>query len=267
MSQIEDQRIVVWCKHDTMLQTVLLDAVHLAIQLEKELCLFGNYQNRKQKKILEQRISNYASVIKKDLPQLDISSLLLEGRLPNLVKELGEKYNTILLCSGTLFNRELLKAFYRSGFPFFFSKQHNTAGHRFKKVMIPIDFRNSTKDATLWGSYMGRFNQSDISLYVANDMKAPEQQQRVDRIVAFVQRFYSQFGFGFRFEKGSKNSWGIHREALERTRPDELLIFTGSLNVSLPDHLIGPFEKRIVKKATSAVLLINPQQELFVLCN
>ncbi|MGF7138760.1 hypothetical protein [Roseimarinus sediminis] len=267
MSQIEDQRIVVWCKHDTMLQAALLDAVHLSIQLEKELCLFGNYQNRKQKNRLQQRISSYARVIKKDLPQLEISSLLLKGQLANLVKELGENYNTILFCSGTLFDRELLKAFYRSGFPFFFSKQHHTAGQRFKKVVIPIDFRNSTKDATLWGSYMGRFNQSDISLYVANDTKAPEQQQRVDRIVAFVQRFYRQFNFGFCFETGNKNSWGIHREAMEKTKPDELLIFTGSRNVSLPDRLIGPFEKRIVKKATSAVLLINPQQELFVLCN
>jgi hypothetical protein len=265
MAKIDDQRILVWCNSDENLQQTIIDAVYFALKLEKEVCLFAHYKTEKEKTKLLSRITAFANIVKKDIPQLNVTTLLLTGNLVNLIRDLGEKYNTIMLCFGGNLSYQLLKAFYKSGFPFYFSRKKNQAGGKFKKIIIPIDFRNNTKDATLWGSYFGRFNQSEIVLLKASD-KDPELKQKVDSIIAFVKKFYNQFIFNYWVNNSEKNSWAIHLEAVNKSVDYDLLIFTGSLNVSLADQIIGPFEKRMIKKSLTPVLLINPQKEMFVLC-
>jgi len=267
MAKIEDQRILVWCNREENLQQTIIDAVFFALKLEKEVCLFAHYKTEKEKQILQGRISSFANVIQKDIPQLSVTILLLKGNLDQLIRELGEKYNTVMLCFGGNLTNQLLKAFYKSGFPFYFSRGNSQSENKFKRIIIPVDFRNNTKDATLWGSYLGRFNQSEIVLLAATD-KDSELKQKVDTIIAFVKKFYDQFSFNYWINNGLKNSWGIHDEAVSKSADYDLLIFTGSLNVSLADQIIGPFEKRMIKKsATTPVLLINPQKEMYVLCS
>jgi hypothetical protein len=266
MAKIEDQRILVWCNRDENLQQTIIDAVYFALKLEKEICLFAHFKTEKEKRILQNRISTYADVVKKDIPQLSVTILLLKGKLHRLIRDLGEKYNTVMLCFGGNLNNRLLKAFYKSGFPFYFSRGSDQHENKFRKIIIPVDFRNNTKEATLWGSYLGRFNQSEIVLLKATD-KDPDLKQKVDTIIAFVKKFYNQFLFNYWINEGVKNSWGIHLEAVSKSIDYNLLIFTGSLNVTLADQIIGPFEKRVIKKSISTpVLLINPQKEMYVLC-
>jgi len=266
MAKIEDQRILVWCNDEENCKRSILDAIYFAVKLEKEVCLFANYTDDNKRDTLSNRLSIFAEVIKNDIPSITVSTLLLRGKLSNLMKELGEKHNAILLCYGGKITNSLLRAFYRSGFPFYFSKERDKTGNNFKKIIIPIDFRNSTKEATLWGSYLGRFNQSDILLLKAKE-KPGEQKEQVDSIIAFVKKFYNQFIFNYGVSEGKSNSWGIHNEAADKAQEFELLIFTGSLNVTFADWLIGPFEKRLVNRSTLPVLLINPQKELYVLCS
>jgi hypothetical protein len=267
MAKIEDQRILVWCNQEENLQQTIIDAVYFALKLEKEVCLFANYKTSKKQVILQKRILAFANIINKDIPQLSVTTLLLKGNLDHLIKDLGEKYNTILLCFGGNLSNRMLKAFYKSGFPFYFSRKNKQTETKFKKIIIPVDFRNNTKDATLWGSYLGRFNQSEIVLLAATD-KNPDLKQKVDTIIAFVKKFYDQFSFNYRINNGLKNSWGIHDEAVAKSADYDLFIFSGSLNVSLVDRVVGPFEKRMVNNSiTTSVLLINPQREMYVLCS
>jgi hypothetical protein len=267
MAKIEDQRILVWCNSDENLQQTIIDAVYFALKLEKEICLFAHYKTGKEQAVLQKRVSTFANVINKDIPQLSVTTLLLKGNLDRLIRDLGEKYNTVLLCFGGNLTNGLLKAFYKSGFPFYFSRGNSQSENKFKRIIIPVDFRNNTKEATLWGSYLGRFNHSEITLLQATE-KDVELKQKVDSIIAFVKKFYDQFIFNYWICEGEKNSWGIHDEAVDKSIDYELLIFTGSLNVSLADRIIGPFEKRMVKKSiTTSVLLINPQREMYVLCS
>jgi hypothetical protein len=266
MAKIEDQRILVWCNSDENLQQTIIDAVYFAMKLEKEICLFAHYLTEKEKNVLQTRISTFADVVKKDIPQLSVTILLLKGNLDQMIRDLGEKYNTVMLCFGGNLSNKLLKAFYKSGFPFYFSRGNNQQEIKFKKIIIPVDFRNNTKDATLWGSYLGRFNQSEIVLLKAADKDA-DLKQKVDSIIAFVKKFYNQFIFNYWITEGKKSSWGIHSEAVDKSIDYDLLIFTGSLNISLADQIIGPFERRMIKKSTNTpVLLINPQKEMYVLC-
>lgn len=267
MALIEDQRIIVWCNKLGDPKACLIDAVYLALKLEKELCLFANYQTEKQKIHYQSLIKVYEDTIKNDLPQLDVSRLVLKGKMKDLIRELGEKYNVILLCCNYKLSNKVLRLLYRSSFPFYFSKKEDVNTIKFKKILIPVDFRNNTKDATLWGSYLGRFNQSEIILHTANDKNDMELQDKVYNTIAFVKKFYGQFFFNFWFQQSAKGSWKIHEDAAQLSDNFDLMIFTGSLNVSLFNWLIGPFEKRVVKHANSSVLVINPQQEMYLLCN
>ncbi|MCF8357999.1 MAG: hypothetical protein K9H26_04520 [Prolixibacteraceae bacterium] len=267
MAKIEDQRIAVWCNPNKNLLNVLLDAVYIALRFEKEVCLFANFTSAKSKKILEKKISTLSKTIKQDIPQVEVSTLMLKGPLYKQVADMGEKYNIILFCTGEKVTRNLLKAFYQSGFPFYFSQPKPTGENHFKKIVIPVDFRNSTKDALLWGSYFGRFNHSEIEISYAND-KDVEAKKKVDNNIAFLKKFYSQFFFNFWIRKSNTNSWKIHKTIALNSPDYDLLIFTGSLNVSLIDRITGPFEKRIINRCSPIpVLLINPQKEMYVLCN
>ena len=267
MAKIEDQRIIIWCKEENELQGIILDAVYFALKLEKEICLFANYRSEEEKKRYLQLTRAYAQTIKKDIPDLDVSTLVLKGQLNKLVPVLGEKYNVILFCCGGKVNHTILNAFYRAGFPFYFWKASKLKENRFENILIPIDFRNSTKDATLWGSYLGRFNESEIHLQIANDKNNNDLNQKVEKLVNFVEKFYGQFTFQFLLKKGKAGSWKIHKEALKEVHDFDLLIFAGSLNVTFIDRLFGPFEKLIVNRSKTPVIITNPQKEMYVLCN
>ena len=267
MALIEDQRIAVWCNRMEDAKSCIIDAVYMALKLEKELCLFANYRTEKQRKQLQLLVKAYADTIQKDVPKLDVSRLVIKGNMKNLIRELGEKYNVVMLCCNCKLNNKLLRLLYQSSFPFYFSKKEDSKNIKFRKILIPVDFRNSTKDATLWGSYFGRFNQSEIILHTANDKKDEELQNKVNNIVAFVKKFYGQFFFNYWIQKGEKGSREIHEDATNLSKEYDLMIFTGSLYVSLSDWLFGPFEKRVVNKASTSVLVINPQREMYVLCN
>ena len=267
MALIEDQRIIVWCNKMKNPECCIVDAVYLALKLKKELCLFANYNTEKQKRKYQTLVKTYEDTIKKNMPQLDVSRLVLKGNMKKLIRELGESYNAILLCCNCKLNNKLLRLLYRSNFPFYFSKKEDSNNIKFRKILIPVDFRNNTKDATLWGSYMGRFNQSEIILHTANDKNNQELQRKVNDIIAFVKKFYGQFFFNFWFREGKTSSQKIHEDAAQQSNEYDLMIFTASLNTSLRNWLTAPFEKRIVNELNTSALIINPQKDMHVLCN
>ncbi|MBP7506603.1 MAG: hypothetical protein KA807_02170 [Prolixibacteraceae bacterium] len=267
MSKIEDQRILIFCNEKKNIKQTIIDAAFLALKLEKEVCFFACYNNEKGKEQLQKETSSYATILKKDIPQLPVSTLVLKGKLYKLVRELGEKYNTIMLCSGGEVSNSYLKAFYNSGFPFYFSREGRSIDKAFKRIIIPVDFRSGTKDSVLWGSYLGRFNGSEITLFKAKD-NDNDLSEKVEDGIASALKLYNKFSFSYKVTESNVSSWKIHLKAMELSDEYDLLIFTGSFNVILPDWIMGPFEKRIVNKLKATpVLLINPQSEMYVICS
>lgn len=267
MAKIEDQRILVWCNNQQNLIRAVFDAALLSLKLEKELCLFANFSKRDECKELTDRVNNLAAIVKNEIPKLEVTVLVLEGKLLDLIKPLGESYNTILLCFACKMNYKLLKAFYRARFPFFFAKNDGMKANPFQKVLIPVDFRESTKDALLWGSYLGRLNQSDVILLKASDKYDSDLQAKVNRSVESTQKLYQKLAFNYQIENGKVGSWRIHAEAMKKSEAFDLMIFSGSLNVTPLDYVLGPFEKRIINNSKCPVILINPQKEMYLICS
>jgi hypothetical protein len=257
MAKIENQRILIWCNCEKEFHTTLINAANMALTLEKELCFFANYQTKKQEEYLQSKIKQYSVLVKKDIPQLLVSTLILQGKLWDLCTILGEKYNTIMLCCGPSLNKNILKAFYKSRFPFYFT--HNTKANN-KKILIPVDERSGTKESILWGSYFGRFAKHEITLFTP---KKHAETTTID----FADKLYQQFSFSYHIRRHNSNNFNIHQQAIKKSYLFDMLIFTGSFNVTLLDFLIGTFEQRIINKKQCPILLINPQKEMYVLCD
>jgi hypothetical protein len=102
-----------------------------------------------------------------------------------------------MLCSGGKVSNSYLKAFYNSGFPFYFSREGRTADKAFKNIIIPVDFRNGTKDSVLWGSYLGRFNNSEITLFKAKD-NDKDLSEKVGEGIESAVKLYNKFSFPLR---------------------------------------------------------------------
>lgn len=243
-----------------------MDALCLASIFDLEVCLFACYLNKKEQKKLQQSIQLYSSLITKNVPSAKLSMLMLEGRLQHLVQTLGDKYDTLLFCAGSKMNNEIWRAFYKARFPFFFSaKGDSSAQKSFEKVLVPIDFRKSTQDAILWSSYFARFHQSKISLHIANDSSNYREAEQTNSNLESALRLYQTFGYAPTIKNSTNSSYRIHSEA--QKTPCDLLIFSASSNITLPDQIFGTFEKKIINRGKRNVLLTNPKKEMYVMCD
>lgn len=263
----EQQRILVWCNQSDGIELVVQYAVHLARVLEKEVCFLGTFTKQRQQQSVQLRVDGVAAAVAPLFPQIPFSKLVLKGALKNVVHDLGNVYGAILLCLYGKMPRAHLNAFYESGFPFLYVKSEMPVKRGLQQLVVPLDYRSGTKEAVLWSSFLGRFTQAAIHLVKPAD-RQPENRERVDKVLAFAQRLYKSVNFtNFRIVNGQKSSWGIHREAISSFPEADLFIVTGSLNVTLIDRLTGPFERNLVKASgTAAVLLVNPQRELLLVC-
>ena len=135
--------------------------------------------------------------------------------------------------------------------------------------MVPIDFRKASKDTSLWASYFGRFNKANINLIYARETER-ERAAKLTRNLNFFRKFLSSLNVSHRVYSGKTTSWGIYEEAISRTDEflGDLLIISGSSNVTLIDLIVGLPEKKLLRKAGKLpVLMINPKKDICVLCD
>ena len=66
-----------------------------------------------------------------------------------------------------------------------------------------------------------------------------------------------------------KDSFKLTQEAAERQRDfqHDLLILTASRDYGLDDILFGPPERKAIQRALVPVMLVNPREDLFSLCD
>jgi hypothetical protein len=262
-----NQRIIVWCNRAQGLEIAILYALYIALFLKKEICFFANYRNNTEKALFSARIDTMIETYANHLNLQPYSILLLKGNLKRHIVDLADRYDSVLFCCPGKISYSLLNAFYRSRTPFLFTREAEPVANQFRRLYIPVDFRQSAKDSALWGSYFGRLNHSEV-LLIKPDDRDQDLRLKVGKNFNSIVGLYSKFHFPYSVLKGKSSSWNIHRETLALATSADLLVFSGSFNVSLPDYLIGPFERRLVNRSQKVpILLINPRYEMCVLCD
>lgn len=73
----------------------------------------------------------------------------------------------------------------------------------------------------------------------------------------------------YEIQLARKNSFSLIREASERQRDfrHDLLVLTASRDYGLDDILFGPPERHAIRRSLVPVMLVNPRDDLFSLCD
>jgi len=262
---------MVLCDFSESMNDVIAHGVQMANIFRKELCLFHPLQNKgKAEKLAAQKaLSEIINHLKKDLPDIPISSLTLKGELTDCIDRIAEQYDGIMLVLSSEKVKTKLPALQISQIPFLFVNGHQPESLRYKNVLLPVDFRKVMKDTSLWASYFARFNKADVTIFPATE-KNKENATMIRKNVKFIKHLLANLKLGFQIKNSSKGSFGLPFDALQRCqdKQHDLLIMPSSKNISLIDLIIGLPEAKIIKKANHVpVLCINPKRDMYILCD
>ena len=250
---------------------LILHGIKLAGAFKKELCFLHlpAILNTSKPEQIPAVLEGYRKIVKKEVPALRVSTLILSGKPENLMEILTDKYEIILIITRAVQYKKLSAAIKISPVPFLFINAKQTSVPDYKKIILPVDLRKEAKDAILWASYFARFNRSGINVLAAND-KDKENIRNVMKNVVQIKKLFTKFNIGFRVFKGTVNSLKIQFEALEKAKAlkADMIIILASSYVSFLDLLIGLPEKKILKNAGDVpVLIINPRKDMYIMCD
>ena len=244
------QKVVVVCDFSERMKEVIVHGVRMASILRKELCLAALWKDKAQKVEQQEKLFQTLKKLKANLPDMDISWLLLRKSLHDNMEKLVDDYEAVLVVLHQTDIKWALKAFRLSSIAFLFVNGEVPRYLSYKNVLVPIDFRKASKETSLWASYFGRFNKSQVQLIYAHETD-PDQANKLMRNLNFFKKFLSSMNVSFQLVAGKSSSWGIWNEAISKADQWEgdVVIFSGSSTISLIDLIIGLPEKKIIKKA------------------
>ncbi len=264
-----EQKIIVICDFSERMKEVIIHGARMADMLKKELCLTAIWKDKSQKSEIQDKIVQTTRNLKSNLPDLPISWLLLQKSLRDNMQKLVDEYNGVLVVLHQTDIHWVLKAFQQSSIAFLFVNGELPRFLSYKNVLVPVDYRKASKETSLWASYLGRFNRSQVQLIYAHETNN-EDAGRLMKNLEFFKKFLSSLNVRHQQIAGKASSWGICNETLDRAEEwmGDLMIFSGSSSITLLDLMIGLPEKRIVKKAGHLpILLINPRKDICMMCD
>ncbi|WP_372948880.1 hypothetical protein [Mariniphaga sp.] len=270
MNEKKEQKIIVFITFTPADKSLILNGIKLASVFKKELCLVYrlNYKNSKQSEAFKNKLAEYTIPLKKEIPALKISILLIQENLREVPDILADDYEAILFVADAGQFKKFSKALTESPVPFLFVHSESPVSS-FKNIIFPIDLRKENSDSTLWSSWFGRFNQSEIIAIAANE-KNKESQKQIARNVSLAKKLYLKFNIKHKMFKGQKSSLQNSFEALEFALSEkaDLLILLGSSVITPLDWLIGLPERKIIRNSGKLpVLLVNPRRDNYILCD
>ncbi|MBA4409999.1 MAG: hypothetical protein Q8S54_13565 [Bacteroidota bacterium] len=269
MSNISKQKIIVICDFSERMKDVIIHGARMADILKKELCLTAVWKDLRQKSIIQENLIQTTRSLKSNLPNMPVSWLLLQKSLYINMQKLVDEYNAVLLVLHQSDINWVIKAFQQSSIAFLFVNGEIPRFLTYKNVLVPVDYRRASKETSLWASYLGRFNRSQIQLIYAQETNK-EDAGRLHKNLEFFKKFLGSLNVRHQLTAGKSSSWGICNETLDRADEwmGDLMIFSGSSSISLIDLMIGLPEKRIVRKAGNLpILLINPRKDICMMCD
>ena len=155
-----------------------------------------------------------------------------------------------------------------------------------RRLLVPVSMLEEETYKAEICTYLARKTGAHIILLQANDYGS-HAKQNVNRIVTHIKavngriqtsEFRSQNSYpdgtiiseiSYEICIARKDSFGLVREASERQRDfqHDLLVLTASREYGLDDILFGPPERKAIQRSLVPVMLVNPREDLFSLCD
>ena len=139
-----------------------------------------------------------------------------------------------------------------------------------RRLLVPVSMLEEETYKAEICTYIARKTGAHIILLQANDYGS-HARQNVNRIITHIRAVIERSGENISYEVciARKDSFSLVREASERQRDfrHDLLILTASRDYGLDDILFGPPERKAIQQALVPVMLVNPREDLFSLCD
>lgn len=140
-----------------------------------------------------------------------------------------------------------------------------------RRLLVPVSMLEEETYKAEICTYLARKTGAHIILLQANDYGS-HARQNVNRIVTHIKAVNERIqdsDITYEVVLARKNSFKLTQEAAERQRDfqHDLLILTASRDYGLDDILFGPPERKAIQKALVPVMLVNPREDLFSLCD
>ena len=134
---------------------------------------------------------------------------------------------------------------------------------KFDKVIVPVNFLIEEIEKAQFAAAFGRFVNSELTLLQAKDYGS-----KAATNIAKISSVLDKFNIKYKVEKGRKDSFKIELDAVNNVRQHDydLIIASASREYGLDDVLFGPKELHLIRKSPVPVMLINPREDLYVLC-
>lgn len=138
------------------------------------------------------------------------------------------------------------------------------------RLLVPVSMLEEEVYKAEMCTYIARKTGAHIILLRAHDYGS-HAQQNTNRIITHIRSVAERTGENITYEvvEAKKDSFSLIREASERQRDfqHDLLVLTASRDYGLDDILFGPPERYAIRHSLVPVMLINPREDLFSLCD
>ena len=140
------------------------------------------------------------------------------------------------------------------------------------RPLVPVSMLEEETYKAEICTYLARKTGAHIILLQANDYGS-HARLNVNRIVTHIKAVIERTGEQISYEvcMARKDSFSLVREASELPShgdfQHDLLILTASRDYGLDDILFGPPERKAIQRALVPVMLVNPREDLFSLCD
>ncbi|MBR2166159.1 MAG: universal stress protein [Paludibacteraceae bacterium] len=144
-----------------------------------------------------------------------------------------------------------------------------------RRLLVPVSMLEEETYKAEICTYIARRTGAHIILLQANDYGS-HARQNVNRIITHIEKVNERIAANgestpvtYEVAIARKDSFSLMREAAERQRDfqHDLLILTASRDYGLDDIIFGPQEQKAIQKALVPVMLVNPRDDLFSLCD
>lgn len=145
-----------------------------------------------------------------------------------------------------------------------------------RRLLVPVSMLEEETYKAQICTYLARKTGAHIILLQANDYGS-HARQNVNRIVTHIEKVNENIQqspgtdhpISYEIVLARKDSFKLVQEAAERQRDfqHDLLVLTASRDYGLDDILFGPPERKAIQHALVPVMLVNPREDLFSLCD
>lgn len=270
MTNLSEQKIIVCCDFKGSKDDAVAHGARIAGIFGKELCLFHplGQGKKEERQEVQTKLGEMIRNLKDHGSDLPISSLTLKGDLIDSVERLAEDYDGIMIILTTENLQEKLTALRQSPVPFLFIHGKSEEYFRYDRITLPVNDTKVVKNTALWATYFGRFNQADIEILVAEG-KSGEQQKLIKTNLKAIKMLLSSLKLNIRLKRGGKGYDDLYTEAVHNSHTEQfnLLIIPG-WQISKTDDLFCFPEVKFIKEAGKLpVLCINPNRDMYILCD